>query len=175
MVRLLFINSFNKYYVSSICARHWRMTHEEDRWSPRCHGVFIPYRILCEMFWYLPTVIGSISRLGSDLSKEWKNVKCFYLRRVRWGYVRHNKEWVHYNGTKAYQPPAQTWGRSLVLTKLGLASMGQETWMDGTLGLIQHMVPQLYPLCVNQLSWLVLSKIIYYTDESKTYNSQALF
>lgn len=78
-------------------------------------------------------------------------------------------------GLKQYQPSAQTRGRSLVLSQLGLALMGQETWMDGTLGLLQLMVPQFYPLCVNQLSWLVLSKIIYYTEESKTYNSQALF
>lgn len=49
---------------------------------------------------------GSISRLVSDLSEEWKTVTCSYLRRVSWGYVRHNKEWVDYNGTKAISAPS---------------------------------------------------------------------
>lgn len=44
-------------------------------------------------FGYLQTVIWSISRLGSGLSREWENVRCFSLS-IRSGYVRCNKEWV---------------------------------------------------------------------------------
>lgn len=136
---------------------------------------FIPYWILCEMFWHLQTVIGSISRLGSDLSKEWENVKCSYLRRVRWGYVRQNKEWVDCNGTKAVSATSTEYRKKFNTCQVWPSLMGQETWMSGTLGLIQLMGLQFYPLCVSQLFWLLLYKIIYYMEESKTYNSWALF
>lgn len=76
------------------------MLHE-DGWGPCCHEAYILEWILCETFWYLQTVIESTSRLGSELSREWENMKCSHLRRVRSGYVRRNKEPVDYNLNKA--------------------------------------------------------------------------
>lgn len=105
MIRLSFFHSFNKIlfiiYLWHTPFKVWRMLHEEDGWSPCCHGACILEWIVCETFWYLQTVIGSISILGSELSREWENVKLSHLRRVRSGYIRHNKERADYNVNKA--------------------------------------------------------------------------
>lgn len=53
--------------------------------------------------------------------------------------------------------------------------MGQETWMDGTLGLTQLVIAEFYPLRPSQLSWLVSHKTVFSAEESKACNSQALF
>lgn len=116
-----------------------------------------------------------ISRLGSDLSKEWKNVKCFYLRRVSQVITGITKNEFDHNLSTRYEPPGENVGRDLTLVLLGLALLGQETWADGTLGLIQLLTVDFCPLHPSQLSWFVFHKTVHSKEESKEHHFRGPF
>lgn len=141
------------------------MLQEVDGWGSCCHGACASGWILCETLWYLQTTRGPISRLGSELAREWVNVTCSHLRRARSGYVRRNKDWVGYNVNKAVLATrTEHRERDMMLVKRGLPLMTEETWMAGALGLIQftYLIQTLTfcPLLASLLFWLVLHKTI---------------
>lgn len=71
-----------------------------------------------------------------------------------------------------YEPPGENIGRDLTLALLGLVLMGQETWADGTPGLIQLIAVDFCPLHPSQLSWFVLHKTVHYKEERKEHHSR---